>query len=864
MPRSPIIWVALRGAAAWLLLLMTASPATAQLAEATKLPASADSFVVMAPGPQYAKGGLHRAIAGRHYRDLWTIPIRVPLLNLEQFAGGLTPVSAHTGSQTKSLRFKGADGREYQFRSVDKDPTATLAPELQTTAVAKALRDGVSASFPAAAVVATGLLQSAGVLHVDQSLAVMPDDPRLGEYREQFKGVLGMIEERPDEKSDETGPYGGPRKVLSPARAFELFDASPDDRVDAHAFLKARLVDIVMGDRDRHRDQFRWAAFGKDHPTLWQPISRDHDEAFVHLDGLALDISRLYYQPLVQFEAKYPSHDRLNWHAREVDRRFLTGLSRETWDSTAREIQRALTDGAIDSAVRRMPPEMYAVGGPRLARLLRLRRDGLDKEALSYYAFLAHEVDIHATNADESADVTRVDDHSVDVSIRARADTIPYFSRRFDDRETQEIRLAMWGGDDRVTIRGNPSPHIKLRVIGGQGNDVFVDSTRTGGITFYDDRGTNEVEGSRRGGINARHYPEWVGSDTNRYPPREWATWWRPIPWLAVNSDLGLFIGAGVLRTGYGFRKSPFSSDIRARIGYATGANAIRADLDGEFHMENAMPFWQLHLLASGIEILHYYGQGNNTDTTGGSAFHRVTQQVYAITPSLVLPVGRMVRARIGPLARWSHTGNNDGRFISGLRDTLLGARDFGQVGAQAALEIDTRDRFINALHGVHLMVAGRLMPAVWDVPSTFGSGEAEASTYLSAPIAGSPTLALRAGGKKVWGRYPFHESAFLGGRDNLRGFHSERFAGDASVYGTAELRITVARTRITLPGEWGLFGNVDMGRVYVDGESPGGWHTGAGGGVWLAFLDRSNAASVGITFTDEGTLVRAGAGLGF
>jgi hypothetical protein len=835
---------------------------TRAAAQSSHSPARVDSFVVIAPGAQYAKGGLLRAISGRHYRDLWTTPIRVPVLDLARFAGGLTPLEAHTGSQTRSLRLRGADGREYQFRSVDKDPTASLAPELQSTAYAKALRDGVSASFPAAALVASGLMEAAHVLHVEQTLALMPDDPALGEFREDFKGVLGMIEERPDETADNTGSYGGLRRVISPAHAFALFDASPDDRVDARAFLRARLLDIVMGDRDRHRDQFRWAAFTDRRPILWQPISRDHDEAFVHLDGLALDISRLYYQPLVQFEARYPKHDRLNWHAREVDRRFLVELGRETWDSVATEVQAALTDAVIDAAVRRMPPEMLPVGGERLARLLRQRRDGLVAEALGYYAFLAKEVEVHATNADEIAEITRVDDHSVTVVIRARGEARPYFERRFDDRETREIRLGMWGGDDRVTVRGGASPDITLRIVGGDGNDVFLDSTRTGGVKLYDDRGTNAVEGRSR--INTRPHEEWVGSDTNRYPPREWGTWWRPLPWVAVNSDLGLFIGAGFLRTGYGFRKSPYSSNVRARFGYATGAEAIRADLDGEFHAENRSRYWHLHVLASGIEILHYYGQGNDTDTTGGSAFHRVTQQVYAVEPTLVLPVGRFVRLSAGLSARWSHTGNNDGRFISALRDTLLGARDFGQAGARVAVELDSRDRLVNPLHGVRLVMAGRVQPGVWDVPGTFGSGEAEATTFLSAPIAGTPTLALRAGGKKVWGRFPFHESAFLGGRSNLRGYHSERFAGDASLYGTAELRVTAGRSRIALPGVWGVFGNLDAGRVYVDGESPGGWHTGAGGGLWLAFLDRDNAASIGITFTDEGSLVRAGVGLGF
>ena len=68
----------------------------------------------------------------------------------------------------------------------------------------------------------------------------------------------------------------------------------------------------------------------------------------------------------------------------------------------------------------------------------------------------------------------------------------------------------------------------------------------------------------------------------------------------------------------------------------------------------------------------------------------------------------------------------------------------------------------------------------------------------------------------------------------------------------------------IALPGTWGVFGNVDAGRVYLDGESPGGWHSGAGGGLWLAFLNRANTVSAGITFTDEGSLVRVGAALGF
>jgi hypothetical protein len=833
-----------------------------------------DSFVVV-PGPTYGKSGLWTVFAGEHYRHLWTTPIRVPVLDFQRFAGGLEPIEEHTGSQTQSLRLRGANGREYQFRSVNKDPAAKLPPDLQRTAYARALQDGVSASFPAAPLVANPLLEATGVLVQKQFLVVMPDDPALGEFRSRFKGVLGLMEERADGMRENKSLYrtvapedrpGAPTRVISATGMFRRIDASPNDRVDASAFLRARLMDIWMGDRDRHRDQFNWAAFeDKGSPTLWQPISRDHDEAFVNLDGLALNVGRLYYQPLVTFKPTYPAHDRLNWHAREVDRRFLVELGRATWDSAATAIQGELTDSVIDAAVRQMPPEMYAKGGQRLARTLRARRDGLVREALSYYDFLAHEVEIHATNAAEVAEITRVDPHHVDVAVRARDADQPYFTRRFDDRETREVRLMLWGGDDQVTVRGAPTPRIRIRVVGGAGDDVFIDSTRSGSVDFYDDRGQTTSEGIRRVAVNTKHHDEWIGSDTNRYPPRDWGTWNRPLPWVEVNSDLGLFVGAGILRTEYGFRRAPFASQVTVRGGYSTAAQSGKVDIVGEFHPENTSHFWQIHGLASGTEVLHFYGQGNDTPNNGSHDFYRVSQQLYALEPAFVVPIGPRLKVRIGPVARYSKTGDNAGRFIAPLRNTLLGGRNFGEVGGRLRFDLDTRERSVYPRHGFHLGIAGEVDPGIWDVPRTYGSGEVTAEAFASAAsLPGKPTLALRGGGRRVWGDFPFFKSAFLGGASTLPGYHTNRFAGDASVYGAAELRLTLGHSSLAIPAVWGLYGNVGAGRVYLDGNSPGGWHSGGGGGIWLALLNSPNAFSLGVANSSEGTLVQSGVAFGF
>jgi hypothetical protein len=37
---------------------------------------------------------------------------------------------------------------------------------------------------------------------------------------------------------------------------------------------------------------------------------------------------------------------------------------------------------------------------------------------------------------------------------------------------------------------------------------------------------------------------------------------------------------------------------------------------------------------------------------------------------------------------------------------------------------------------------------------------------------------------------------------------------------------------------------------VYLDGDSPGGWHTGAGGGIWVGLLNPST--SLTLTWTNS------------
>jgi outer membrane protein assembly factor BamA len=219
----------------------------------------------------------------------------------------------------------------------------------------------------------------------------------------------------------------------------------------------------------------------------------------------------------------------------------------------------------------------------------------------------------------------------------------------------------------------------------------------------------------------------------------------------------------------------------------------------------------------------------------------------------------------VGPWIQLSRTDDDDNAFFGAMADTLYGAGRFGSVGAAATFELDTRDREVATTSGVLLRVRGSATPPFWNAEDSYGSVEGEARSYFTADeFVGSPTLALRAGGRKALGRFPFQASAFVGGRGKLRGWSSERFAGDASLYGSAELRFRLTRFTILVPGGLGLFALTDAARVYFDGDSPGGWHTGVGGGIWFNFVDPSRTVTLGFASGEERSAFYLGVGFAY
>ncbi len=835
---------------------VTAAPLRGQSAPASWFK---DTVTVVA-GKRYAKSGVYRFFFGSHYRDLWTTPIRVPVLDLAIFAGGLKPKKEGGGQQTKSLRLEGANGKEYQFRSVDKDPSAVLPLGLRETFADRIFQDQISAGHPAGALVVPPILDAAGVLHAEPTLVVMPDDPALGTYRRTYAGLLGTIEERPKDANDEEMSFAGAKDIVGTDDLFKKVDKHPEVRVDSREFLLARLTDVFLGDWDRHRDQWRWALLDDQDGEHWHPIPRDRDQAFVKFDGLLLGLVRSRVPQLVKFGPNFPPIEAATWNGRDLDRRFLTELRRAQWDSIARVLQGRITDQAIDRAVGQLPREFQPLNAAPLRAALRTRRDGIVAMAGRYYRMLAKQVDVFASDQADVAVITR-SDSGLDVTVaRKEHQDRPYYRRHFVPGETSDVRVYLQGGPDSAIVSGDGSNRITARVIGGGGADRFA-KTGNSPATFYDSRGENLSSGAS---INTRPYQA-IDDTTSKtaLPHRDWGRNTFVYPIASYGADAGFQAGFGTRIFHWGFRKKPYASQLHFTVRGATGGGTGKVTFDGRFQMENSRNYWEVAGHASGVESLRWYGFGNESpfDATKPKEFYRATEHEILVNPSLGWAFGESTLLTLGPRFKYAVTEldnlQNGTRFI-GL-DRPFGTEAFAQAGAGLDLAVDTRDVRGAPRRGFTLDAGARFFPAILDVEKPFGEVHARATTYLAAEIPTKPVLALQVGGKRVFGTkgmIPFHEAAFLGSSYTLRGFQNNRFAGDAALYGSAELRLHLTSLFIFAPGSQGVFGFVDGGRVYYEGEQSDTWHHTFGGGVWLAFLMPGTVASLALGKSDDGTRV--------
>ena len=195
--------------------------------------------------------------------------------------------------------------------------------------------------------------------------------------------------------------------------------------IDGEWALRNRLFDMIIGDWDRHDDQWRWARFDKedgdgDTHRLYRPIPRDRDQAFSKYDGAFIGFARLFMPFLRQLRVYDEEIDKMkwvHWSSRYFDRSFLNELEWADWQATIKDIQTNLTDEVIENAFKDWPQVVQDLTADHIIKSVKARRDDLDKIGWKFYDRLSSKADVYGTEKKEIFEIDRIADGQVKVTV---------------------------------------------------------------------------------------------------------------------------------------------------------------------------------------------------------------------------------------------------------------------------------------------------------------------------------------------------------------------------------------------------------------------------------------------------------------
>ena len=773
------------------LLSLAAAPLAAQQLDSVTVPA----------GKRYVAGGpfgwLSNVLAGSRYRHLWGLPVTMQYLDPAQ--RGLVPIGADTGLRAGFIYFRDSSGAGWTFRPLDRDLQNYISAARRKGVVSGFVQDLQSGRHPGAPLVVQGLMRGAGLGGKEQRLlALQVDTALVPGLLEQ--GIETRFRDELDEKSS----------AITSVELLAQLDAPDPPTVDAAAYLRERLFDIYVGSWDPLPEDWLWA---RRRGGLMVPLPRDRDGAFSRFDGVVTGLASQTLSELSSFQAGYGPKLPMTGRMRVLDRRLLTGLDSARWSSVTADLAGRLTDKVLQQSVNLMPPEYQRENGRELLHQLEVRRDRLAEVSRRYREQLLDRGELYGTTMADTIIARRSDGGVLDVSI---GDRVPV---RFESSQTDEVRLFPLGGADRIVFRGGNHDGPALR--------IAVDSSDV----ISDPRGINAI--SLEPGLEIPRFFDSVGVETAtlRGTRRSFA------PWFHFNSDLGVQLGGGPVLTTYEAGYSPFKRRLRLRAAFATTPGDGAVDFRAEFRRRHSKVYYRLDAKVSSIEVLKFYGYGNETERTEANDFYKTDQRHIIVAPTLVVPVSGRSTVEIGLIGKKVKTDTTSSTLIGQVRPYGTGI-DFGQLGMQASIHHDTRDATAFARRGGEIRAAMTAYPAILDAEEAFGSFEASAS-YTTSP-ATPLTFALKGSAKTTWGKYPAHEAAYLGGSRTVRSLNSQRFAGDAAAWANFETRLRIGSFPLVMDWDWGVFGLADAGRVFYQPETSQKMHYGFGGGLWAVIPDRS------------------------
>ncbi len=839
------------------------------------------SRAIISDSTKLKKSGLYNFFWGKHHRKYYGKPVEAPVALLDTLYGGLTVVKKGGGHQSYSLRLEDKNGKQYAMRSLRKRALRFLKfilrgiaynqSDFEDSIVEQVVSDFFTTSHPYMQLIVDPLAEAAKVNHAKTQLYYIPKQEALGSLNEDYGGELYYIEERP---SGENMDYRGYNRV-HPELKVDDFESTTDvldkikkDRhntIEQRSYIRARLFDMLIGDWDRHNDQWRWAEYQKTGKSKeYAPIPRDRDNTFPKYDGLAVVLSRMLI-PDTRFWQTYQGDIKsvkwLNAEANNLDRAILNQYGAEIWREEATFIKQAVTEEVINRAFARLPDAIQDDTAEQIKKALRERLQRLPQYAFEYGEYLNKVVAIHGTRNKDIVEIERLPEGKTRIKIQNPSQKEAnefYYDRTFDRTETKEIWIYGLNKSDTFKVSGEGNKQIKIRIVGGYGEDTYI-INNTNKLKIYDFR------------YETSNFTEDIPKKqlTNRYETNTFH--WRyfkensniVLPQLGFRVDDGFFIGATDTYTVNGFNGSPFRRKHTVSANYYFTFPGIELSYQGIF--ANIFPNWNFEVngyFTNERFANNFFGFGNETINNNNDDldFNR------ARTKQLKFDVGINYQTLyLKALFESYKVEQNSDRFFTPDNVNPLVFDNQNYAGAEAGLRYKNEDAIGFPTKALYLSFKAGFLANTDLEDNRFGYLVGRAGFSRKLIASGDIVLSSVVEGRtNIGDDFFFYHGASIGGNNGLRGFRNERFTGKSYLYQSTDIRLRLTKYKTSfLPVTIGVYGGFDYGRVWVENDTSKKWNTSQGGGLWLQGLNQFSLHA-GFFNSKEINMLQVGLGMDF
>ena len=749
------------------------------------------------------RSGFYKALWGEHFRKDYEQEIKVRAALLDTLYGGLTVIRKGGGHQTNSLRLEDKNGKEYALRSVKKSAlrfiqyfifkTNYLEPDVEDTYFIQLLQDYWTTANPYASLTVGDLSDALNLYHPNTELYFIPKQKALGKYNENYGDKLFFIEERLSDGLGDVESLGSTDKIESTLDLLEELRRKDKIAINESLYIRTRLFDNIIGDWDRHADQWKWAVQEQENGVdLYEPIPRDRDQMFSNFDGFMLGAITTLSPPLRFMQHYDESYNYTKWFndaGDDVDLAVLIYHTQEDWLREARFIKENLTEEVIDNAFKKFPKE-------------------IDK----------------------------------------------FWDVDYDKSVTNELWIYGLDDDDVFEVVGDGERYIKIKLIGGQNNDIYRIKNKRNLRVFDQKSKPNTFESPVAKTLSDNY-------DLNTYYfKKNRRDLHNILPIIAINPDDGLKIGAVFNYTKNSLRRNPFTAKHSLSAIYITETTGVELNYDGEFaNLFNNVNLGINAGYSSSSYTNNFFGFGNETinpeDELGLSLdFNRVRLQQFTFSPSLIFRGYQGSVVKLGVSYENIEAERTEGRFIEMANDVnpqVFEGQDF--FGIESSYEYNNFDNEDLPKSGIGFkFTAG--YKANFDEDKEFAYVIPEFRLTTKIDRRGFLVYATKFKAHfNLSDEFEFHQAATIGDGDGLRGYRQERFSGKRAFYQNSDLRLSLGRIRNSIiPISWGAYGGFDYGRVWIDDDNSNEWHTTPGVGLFFNIAGFTTA-NVGYFSTDEG-----------